>query len=235
MGIFRDSFSVMISLSLLVHAGVVAWLGFSSATAPEVIPPQRGRCSIALQAMAVRAEPTKEKEKAKPVELARALRDLPRLPQMPELPAIPTDFKVPLRELVKALPVPEKKKEDEKKETTKPEETVAPEGPRPSPSSRAMQGAEVDEVPTAVFNPNPRYPPDALAAGLEGRVVVLIKIGADGRVTAASVYESSGLDSFDEAALEAIRRWRYRPARRGGLAVPYEGWHAFRFKDTTPR
>ena len=50
-----------------------------------------------------------------------------------------------------------------------------------------------------------------------------VLIGADGSVERAEIADSSGFDSLDDAALEAVRsRWRFVPARHGGLAV--ESW-----------
>ncbi len=93
----------------------------------------------------------------------------------------------------------------------------------PSRGSRGSQGAEVDGMPSeGAFNPAPPYPPDALAAGLEGTVVLLVKIDATGKVTSITVYQSSNVASLDKSALETVRQWQFSPARRGGVAVPFE-------------
>ena len=63
------------------------------------------------------------------------------------------------------------------------------------------------------------YPPDAEAQGLEANVELEITIGADGLVTDARVVTPAG-HGFDEAALEAVRRFRFEPARRGTEAIP---------------
>lgn len=94
----------------------------------------------------------------------------------------------------------------------------------PTPfNSSAPAGASVDQFPRqAPNNPAPNYPREALAAGIEGRVMLRVTIEADGAVGAARVSTSSGSASLDDAALAAIRSWRFEPARRGGEAVPYE-------------
>jgi protein TonB len=56
------------------------------------------------------------------------------------------------------------------------------------------------------------YPPEAIARGLEGEVVVLIVIDPSGQVTGARVEESSGQRLLDEAALRAVRSLRSLPA-----------------------
>jgi periplasmic protein TonB len=50
------------------------------------------------------------------------------------------------------------------------------------------------------------YPPEALAKGLEGEVVLLLELGEGGRIAAASVASGSGHAVLDEAALRAARR-----------------------------
>lgn len=62
------------------------------------------------------------------------------------------------------------------------------------------------------------YPSAALDARLEATVVLELTVDAEGRVTAASVVEPAG-HGFDEAAVEAVRRARFEPARRRGVPV----------------
>ena len=72
-------------------------------------------------------------------------------------------------------------------------------------------------------NPPPAYPALARRREQQGTVTVRVLVGADGSVERAEVADSSGFDALDEAALETVRsRWRFVPARHGGLAV--ESW-----------
>jgi periplasmic protein TonB len=72
-------------------------------------------------------------------------------------------------------------------------------------------------------NPPPIYPADARRRAEQGTVTIRVLIGADGSVEHAELAESSGFDSLDDAALDTVRsRWRFVPARHGGLAV--ESW-----------
>ena len=64
----------------------------------------------------------------------------------------------------------------------------------------------------------PRYPPEAMAARVQGMVIVELVIGPDGRVTDAKVLRS--IPALDEAALEAVRQWTYTPTLLNGVAVP---------------
>ena len=72
-------------------------------------------------------------------------------------------------------------------------------------------------------NPPPAYPAIARRRAQQGTVTVSVLVGADGSVERAEVADSSGFDALDDAALETVRsRWRFVPARHGGLAV--ESW-----------
>ena len=57
----------------------------------------------------------------------------------------------------------------------------------------------------------PEYPPGALQKGIQGDVRVRITVAADGKVKSATVVNSSPAAVFDRAALEAVRRWRFKP------------------------
>jgi protein TonB len=65
----------------------------------------------------------------------------------------------------------------------------------------------------------PIYPPRCLRMGIEGTVRVRVLVGEDGRPQEVTVGKSSGDAALDEAALEAVRYWRFEAARRNGLPV----------------
>ena len=65
----------------------------------------------------------------------------------------------------------------------------------------------------------PDYPLDAFHARAQGSVDVMVTIGTDATVKEAHVYQSSGNDSLDRAAVEAVRHYRFRPARRDSEIV----------------
>lgn len=68
----------------------------------------------------------------------------------------------------------------------------------------------------------PRYPNRALDDRISGSVVVQFVVDPQGRTTQLKVVESKPQGVFDRAAMDAIARWRYRPARYDGrpVAVP---------------
>lgn len=68
----------------------------------------------------------------------------------------------------------------------------------------------------------PDYPPRCRRLGIEGIVRVRALVGEDGRVLQALVARTSGDESLDAAAVEAVSEWRFEPARRDG--APTRAW-----------
>ena len=64
----------------------------------------------------------------------------------------------------------------------------------------------------------PRYPAEAAAAGIQGNVLAEIVVNEAGLVSDAKVVRS--IPMLDEAALQAVRNWRFEPAFVDGRAVP---------------
>lgn len=93
---------------------------------------------------------------------------------------------------------------------------TAPQAPNtPGPTGVPLARGDSPE-PIAGQNPSPRYPPAALRRRESGTVLVRVEVGPDGVPTATSLVESSGSRDLDRAALNAVRRWRFRPAQVGG-------------------
>jgi periplasmic protein TonB len=72
--------------------------------------------------------------------------------------------------------------------------------------------------PALLVKVEPSYPQAARRAGLGGRVTLRAVIAEDGNVESVEVVASTN-PLFDEAAVDAVRKWRYRPALMNGRAV----------------
>lgn len=72
-------------------------------------------------------------------------------------------------------------------------------------------------------SPPPTYPKSSRSKREEGTVVLRLVVGPDGRVVEISVSTSSGFPALDDAALTAVRRWRWSPTMRDGRAVSISG------------
>lgn len=73
-------------------------------------------------------------------------------------------------------------------------------------------------LPTLVEHVDPIYPPEKLAQALDKKVELLVTVEREGTVGDIVVLQSGGID-FDNAAREAVKRWRFIPATRGGVAI----------------
>lgn len=68
----------------------------------------------------------------------------------------------------------------------------------------------------------PVYPPRCLRMGIEGVVRVRVLVGEDGRPQEVTIGKSSGEAALDQSAMDAVRTWRFEPARQHG--VPVRAW-----------
>jgi periplasmic protein TonB len=84
---------------------------------------------------------------------------------------------------------------------------VGGQGDAPVPAS------QVAVPPVLLSDVRPKYPPIARARGVEGLVVVEVIIDHEGHVESDSVQVKQSASAFDAAATEAVRQWRFRPAR----------------------
>jgi protein TonB len=116
----------------------------------------------------------------------------------------------------------------------RPRETTTSVESAASTSAAASSGVRESKAPRAVFSVDPVYPPEALAAGIEGIVKIRVRVDATGRVVEADVYQSSGYAVLDAAALNVIYRWRFSPPD-GERGVAAEFVHPFEFDDKTIR
>ena len=67
--------------------------------------------------------------------------------------------------------------------------------------------------------PAPAYPKDALAQHINGKVVLLIDIDAQGNPTNVVVDKSEPAGVFDQASIDAARKWKFQPAVKDGRPV----------------
>lgn len=72
--------------------------------------------------------------------------------------------------------------------------------------------------PTKVHHVSPEYPAEALAAGISGVVIVEATIDPDGAVSDVQLVRR--VDGLDDAAIAAVRQWRYTPTLLNGEPVP---------------
>lgn len=89
---------------------------------------------------------------------------------------------------------------------------------RPSTPAPAVPAAS-PATPIAALSPRPDYPAEALRRNEAGRVLLRVDVGADGIPTDIDFVDRSGSQSLDRAAMQAVRDWRFTPARDNGRAI----------------
>lgn len=117
---------------------------------------------------------------------------------------------------------------------TRSEEQPVPQPPAPAESPPAILPAleiplledptwypakQLDVHPSPLRPVRPAYPQKAEERGIEGYVVLLLLIDAQGEVKEISVAEANPEDYFEESALAAFRKVRFAPAQKNGRAV----------------
>lgn len=90
--------------------------------------------------------------------------------------------------------------------------------PAPADMSREVSPARVD-ARYASTNPRPQYPSMARRLGQEGTVVLEVVVSTEGLAKSVRIQESSGYELLDQAALQAISKWKFVPAKRGETPI----------------
>lgn len=136
----------------------------------------------------------------------------------------------PVQETVEIKPAPAKKgmvKAEEKPPQPQPEEKQKLK-PQPVTESSGQQAQEATAQHAAVTepipadylqNPPPVYPRSALRKRQQGTVMLEVQVNAQGLPQSVRVQKTCGHRLLDEAALEAVRQWRFVPARRGNEQI----------------
>lgn len=149
----------------------------------------------------------------------------PHDPPPPEEPQQPTEA-LPLPP---AQPPPPPPRAEPQPAPAAPARQAAPAPPpagNPAAPPLALGGGQVSGPVTppgladGIRNSQPEYPFASRMRGEQGVVTVRLHISATGRVEDVEVLRGSGHAALDAAAEQAVRGWRFRPARQDGLPVP---------------
>jgi protein TonB len=94
-----------------------------------------------------------------------------------------------------------------------------PSAPPKSVAAIPSDGVTQMAMPRGGYQVRPSYPSSARRLGIQGMTMLRVYVSADGRVGEVHVQESAGHPDLDNAAADAVKRWRFEPARRGSEAV----------------
>jgi protein TonB len=96
--------------------------------------------------------------------------------------------------------------------------TLGTSGPEPVATAKATDRSESvtrTARPQGGYQVRPAYPSAPRRLGIQGTTLLRVHVLADGRIGDVQVERSAGHPDLDQAAQEAVRRWRFEPARRG--------------------
>lgn len=220
----RSGSAAGLCATVLVHGAAIYVLLSHASVSPAVVPPQPLAVRFIAEAEEAPARPPAAPAKAPAKPPVRVERKAPPKPQPPK------------PQVVAAVsPEPSPRSVPSQSESPAP---APSEAPVQAPSSQPALPAAPDAVALAsarstaatppsfnadyLRNPAPRYPPLARRMGEQGKVVLRVLVSAAGDAAKVEVRTSSGSDVLDDAALDAVKRWRFVPARQG--EQPVDAW-----------
>lgn len=208
----RDNLALAL-LVLALHGAAAYWV--SQAPTPElpVVPPQVPPMTIEFAAPAPPVV-----EPPPPAPAPQVVEPPPPPPVVDELAAKPKPKPKPVpKPVVKQPPKPQPKPV----EAPPPAPVAAPAPPAPAPHAPApVTPASANAA--YLKNPAPEYPQMAQRRGWEGTVLLRVEVLPSGKPGQIQVQKSSGRDALDAAALAAVKRWSFVPAKQGDVAQT--GW-----------
>lgn len=100
-----------------------------------------------------------------------------------------------------------------------PTRAEAPPAPAPAPVVTAPSRTEVSTASYSASNQKPNYPNMSTRLGEQGTVVLRVLVKADGSAGEVEVKSSSSYPRLDQAAIDAVKTWRFNPAKIDGKAI----------------
>lgn len=68
-------------------------------------------------------------------------------------------------------------------------------------------------------NPKPNYPNLSRRAGEQGRVLFKVLVGTNGETESVEIAKTSGFERLDQAGLDAVKQWRFVPAKKNNQTI----------------
>lgn len=201
--------------ALVLHGAVLHWLSQRpEPVLPEVpvaIPPMTIEFAAPTPEPVIEPpppEPVAEPPPPHPVVDELAVKPEPPKPRPKPQPPKQKPEPRPLPKPVESAPAP-------------PKAAVPPAPPAP-PAPKPVTETPPSAKAAYLRNPAPEYPSLAQRRGWEGTVLLRIRVLANGKPGDIQIQTSSGRDVLDQAAVKAVQRWSFVPAKRGDVAQ--EGW-----------
>lgn len=192
------------SFGLVVVLHLIVWWGFTHFKS-EMVPPK----PLPVVQVSLLAPPTPPEPRVVPLQQPPP----PKLERQPK-PVVEKAISAP-------TPVPVMQPVAEQAAQQAPVAVAPPAPPSPAPLQPAAEPVIEPPRYNAAYlsNPPPAYPLAARRRGVEGTVLVRAEISAGGECQRAELKKTSGHEMLDQAALEAVKKWHFLPAKRGSQAV----------------
>ncbi|WP_162094222.1 energy transducer TonB [Pseudomonas chlororaphis] len=208
-------------IALLLHGAVIYWISQKPTPVLPIVPPEIPPMTIEFSRP---APPVVEPPPPQPVQPVVE----PPPPVEDELAVKPPPPKPIPKPKPKPVPKPEPKPEP--KPAPKPvQQQPAPPQPAapvaaPAPPAPPAPAPVTPASANAAYlkNPAPEYPSLAQRRGWEGTVLLRVHVLASGKPGEIQIQKSSGRQQLDDAALSAVKRWSFVPAKQGDVAQ--DGW-----------
>lgn len=189
------------SLSLVVVLHAIVWWGYTHLK-DELLPPK----PLPVVQVSLLAPPAPPEPRVTPLQPTPPKLEKQPKPVMEKPVAVSKPVEQPVAEhALQQAPVP----------------VAQPAAQTPAPAQPAAEAVLEPPRYNAAYlsNPPPAYPLAARRRGVEGTVLIRSEVSASGECLRAELKKTSGSDLLDQAALEAVKKWRFVPARRGSQAV----------------
>lgn len=201
-------------VALLLHGAVIYWLSQKPTPVLPIVPPEIPPMTIEFSRP---APPVVEPPPPQPVQPVIE----PPPPVEDELAVKPPPPKPVPKPKPKPVPKPEPKPAPKPvQQPPAPAPVAAPVAPPAPPAPAPVTPASASAA--YLKNPAPEYPSLAQRRGWEGTVLLRVHVLASGKPGEIQIQKSSGRQQLDDAALTAVKRWSFVPAKQGDVAQ--DGW-----------
>jgi protein TonB len=202
--------------ALVLHGAVIVWVNQTPPPALPVVPPEIPPMTIEFSQP---APPVVEPPPLEPIPQPVVEPPPPVEDELAVKPPPPKPVPKP-KPVVKPLPKPVAKPVEQAPTPPAPPQPVASPAPAAPPAPKPVTPALANAG--YLHNPAPEYPSLAMRRGWEGTVLLRVHVLASGKPGDIQIQKSSGRDQLDDAALAAVKRWSFVPAKQGDVAQ--DGW-----------
>ena len=202
--------------ALVLHSAVIIWVNQNLPQALPLVPPEIPPMTIEFSRP---APPMVEPPPPEPIVQPIVEPPPPMVDELSGKPPPPKPIPKP-KPGVKPVQKPVAKSVEQPPAPPTPAPPVAAPAPPAPPAPNPVTPASANAA--YLKNPVPEYPSLAMRRGWEGTVLLRVHVLASGKPGEVQIQKSSGRDALDDAALAAVKRWSFVPAKQGDVAQ--DGW-----------